>query len=162
MSIRIKRSTKIVLGFSLAISAVPAVADLTSCDVDVYTAYTKAVDNRWQFSCSNATFIPNQSQRAIACVATASPPNETYVVTTSFFSRPEAKSADGALSNGWKISRFDIAGGRWRHNPADVFARVAIVSQAPAGKAGFRIQLQSLTLEKSYGDCTKVYQEAFE
>lgn len=160
MSIQMKACRGLGLGLLLGAATFPAGAGTTSCDVDVYTAYTKAAANNWQFSCHNAIFAPNQSLRTITCVGNSPPPSVAYTVNASFFVRPYVPG--NALSNGWKISRFDVSGARWQQNPADAFARVGFVSQAKAGAADFKVHLKSLTLEKSNGDCSRVYQEAFE
>ncbi len=141
-----------------------AQAGNTYCKVNVYTAYTKAVNKGWQFKCHGSTFVPEHAFQAVSCQGKTPPfiPGGKYPVKGDFFTKNYEWPH---LRNGWKFvkSSIEVSGGNWQLYGAKSGFTTGIVVKADitAPNTSFKRRLKSFKLVKNNGNCSKVYSEAF-
>ncbi len=132
----------------------------THCELDVYTAYDRALKRGWTFKCHNATFVPEHAYRAISCQG-KSPPivGSNGMDVHGYFFRSSAGQAP-ALKNGWQVDSWEVSGGNWEKWPPGE-ARVDLHTRITAPNTSFRRRVTRLKVTKAGGDCSRVYDEAF-
>jgi len=131
------------------------------CDVNIASAYAKAIQRGYSFECFNvgnnpAKYPPLPLGPSLQCAGNA---GSQYGLSTFFFRN--SQTGTSSLKNGWRVLSYTVSGasnfgGYWERDQG-------LVSYAIRMKQGsaFGVSTSGMKLAKAGGDCAKVLDEAF-
>lgn len=138
----------------------PALA--ATCTLDIAQMYDRASSKGWTFKCLKGV-LHFDNQKRPGCSSKPIVPTAweeaRFLSNTAF----RDKSKTGKMRNGWRVKSYQISGGQWSKKSSGKGATSSRINFTFSTKAGsyHRRYLSKIRLEKSYGDCARVYDEAF-
>ena len=139
-----------------------------SCTLDLERAYHVAVARGWTFKCSHrgpsetgigaAQGLTFDGSKRVGCYGRNGPTGKA-TFQAQFLRQGSGSTSD--LRGGWRVQSFEVSGGQYSGRPPIDGVRIFFEWSSPTPGATTRRFLSKLLLEKSGGQCAKVYDEAF-